>query len=168
MTPSTSSTASRPNKEYALSALEKAHEAGARGAGPVRHQRRHHARRSGRDRQGRAQADSQGDPGHPRPQRLGHGRGQLHRGRAPWRDPGPGHPQRLRRAVRQRQPLLHRSQPGDQVQRQVLLPAQGQAEAPHPGLGLRRRNGQHVSSSTASLSWAVPPSPTRAASTSAP
>ena len=87
--------------------------------GPVRHQRRHADRRAGRDRSrqlgspsGRRGAGFAGGSrgrglGHPLPQRLGAGRGQLPgRGRQ-RRPPRPGHDQRLRRALRQRQPRQH-------------------------------------------------------------
>ena len=114
-TPSTSSTAIAPIPSYALECLRAAAEGGADLLVPVRHQRRPPAatrsrRASTRCRPAVADADR-----HPLPQRLPS---------SPWptaltavrarRRAGAGHHQRLRRALRQRQPVLHHRQPAAQ------------------------------------------------------
>ena len=88
---------------------------------PVRHQRRDPDRRAGRgswsDARGSLEADAgrrRRRLGHPHPQRRRAGGRQLDRGRAGGRPPRPGHHQRLRRALRQRQHGLDPGQPGAQ------------------------------------------------------
>ena len=102
------------NPDYALRTLEAAAEGRRRRAVPVRHQRRHAHRAAGGDRGRGAQALRRRDR-HPHSQRFGLGRGQRRgRGRG-RRHARAGLPQRLRRALRQRQPGLHHRQPGTEA-----------------------------------------------------
>ena len=79
------------------------------------------------------------------------------------RAPGAGHHQRLRRALRQRQPRQHH--PGAQAQDGLRRRERRAARAPHRDLALRRRRGQRGRVERTRPTWAAPPSPTRAACT---
>ena len=82
--------------------------------------------------------------GHSYPQRRGVGGGQQYRRRAMRGADGPGHHQRLRGAVRQRQPVLGDPQPAAQA---GLLTASSPEllQAPDRDLPLRGRDRQHGS-----------------------
>ena len=103
------------NREYALATLQ-----GRRGGGrplprPLRHQRRRAAARGRRDHPRGAEGREVRDAArHPRPQRRRVRRRQLAGGRGRGRRPRPGHDQRLRRALRQRQPGLDHPEPDPQ------------------------------------------------------
>ena len=99
----------KANPEYALQTIRAAAEAGRRDRRPVRHQRRQHARGSRRSSRARRSPSCRRAGGHPLPQRLRAGRGQLAGRRRRRRRAGAGHDQRLRRALRQRRPDLGRS-----------------------------------------------------------
>ena len=75
--------------------------------GAVRHQRRHAAARGRGDRRRGGQAHPRRPRRHPRPQRHRAGGGEFVRRGARRRPPDPGHAQRARRALRQRQSRLH-------------------------------------------------------------
>ena len=166
-TPSTSSTASSSNRDYALRDA-----AGRGGRGrplprPLRHQRREPAARGRRDHpRGQARGEGRDAARHPRPQRHRVRGGQLARRGGRGRRPRPGDDQRLRRALRQRQPRLDHPEPHAEDGARV-----------HPA---RRTCASCATSRASSPSWptasrgrpsptsATPPSPTRAASTSPP
>ena len=108
---------------------------------PLRHQRRHHHGTAGRGGRGRSREAVSARPGHPRPQRRRRGGGQ-HPGRRRGRlHSGAGHHQRLRRALRQRQPDQHHRQP--QAEDGHRLRQRRAARAPDGGLPLRERGRQH-------------------------
>ena len=114
----------------------------------VRHQRRQHAgrhRRGGGPCEGRSE-DAAGDS---LPQRLRAGGGQYHGGGGERRPPGAGHHQRLRRALRQPEPVLGAAQPPVEAGLQVcarvaVAPAAGDLA---PGL----RAGQRGAGQAAAL-----------------
>ncbi len=81
----------------------------------VRHQRRHAAARSGKDRRRGLQGNSRRSCRHPRPQRHRAGGGELVCRGARRRAPDSGHPQRSWRALRQRQPRVDHSDAETQV-----------------------------------------------------
>ena len=135
----------------------------------VRHQRRHAHRRAGehRARRDRGARRSATTLRHPRPRRRRPRGGQLAGGRAGRRTSRAGHHQRLRRALRQRQPGhdLGRSRAQDGS----LDGAPGRRPGgPHRALALRRRGGQRGARRRTSRTWARAPSPTRVASTARP
>ena len=100
----------------------------------VRHQRRHAAARDrGRHRDGGRRARHRRRD--PLPRRRGRRRRQLARRRARRGDDGAGHDERLRRALRQRQPRLDRPQPP--AQDGLRVPAV--ADRPDRGGALPRR-----------------------------
>ena len=113
----------RADRDYALATLRAARDAGRPDARPVRHERRHADGRAGRDpgrRPGLARGRrrrARGDVGDPHPQRRRARGGELDRRGPGGRAPRPGHDQRLRRAVRQRQhgvdPRQPRAQDGE-------------------------------------------------------
>ncbi len=111
-----------------------------RRARALRDQRRPPDPRGRRRGQGREKGPAPGETRHPLPQRRGAGRGQLPGGRAPGRLPGPGYHQRLRRTLRQRQPLLHHPEPG--AQDGLQLHRGGAAQTAHSHRALRERDGQ--------------------------
>ena len=105
-----------------------------------------------------------GHLGHPHPQRRRARRGQLAgRGRG-RRAPRPGHDQRLRRALRQRQPGQHPGRPGSRPSSRRCPPAAAPGR-PDRAVALRGRDRQHRARTTTSRTSAGRPSPTRAAST---
>ena len=131
--------------------------------GAVRHQRREPAARGRGDRARGAPARPD-PPGDPRPQRRGVRGGQLPGGRARGGRAGAGDGQRLRRAVRQREPDLHHPQPRAQA---------GDPGHPRPrtaraagSRALRLRAGQPHAVAAPAVRRATPPSPTRPACTS--
>ena len=80
-TPSTSSTATRRNPDYALQTLQAAADAGRVGRDPLRHQRRHAARGGRRGASTGAPTRARVRARHPLPQRLRPGRRQHAGGR---------------------------------------------------------------------------------------
>ena len=97
----------------------------------LRHQRRHAARPPrDDDGRGRGRGRRRGARGHPLPRRRRLRRGQLAGRRGGGRHPRAGHDQRLRRALRQRQPGHDRAQPAAQAR--AHLPHAGAARASSP------------------------------------
>ncbi len=94
-----------------------------RDARPVRHQRRLAAVADRRRRARRGGGTGRGTPRHPRARRRRLRRGQHARGGARRRAPRAGHDQRLRRALRQRQPV--HGHPRPRAQAGPALPAAG-------------------------------------------
>ncbi len=126
----------REDPEFAMETLWAAARAGRRGDRPLRHQRRdapvgdRAARRRGRARAG--QADR-----HPRARRRGVRRRQLDRRGARRRDARAGDAQRIRRALRQREPLFDRAEP--RAQDGQAVPSRRRARGAHArGLAGRR------------------------------
>ena len=163
-TPSTSSTASAPIRDYALRAVKAAADGGRRLDRAVRHQRRQPAR-AGSPRSWARCARAIPTPArHPHPQRrrarggqrAGRGRGRLHA--------GAGHDQRLRRALRQRQPDL--DHPGPAAQDGPALRARREPGAPDRAVARGQRDRQHPPATRTRPTWASPRSRTRAACTS--
>ena len=107
----------------------------------VRHQRRHAARRASPRSCATVRAAPAGRaPGHPHPQRRRVRRGQQPGRRRGGRPPGPGHDQRLRRALRQRQPGL--DHPLARAQDGLRRARARAARRAHRAQQLRRRDGQ--------------------------
>ena len=104
-----------------------------------------------------------GDVRLPLPQRLGHGGGQLAGGGAPRRAPGAGMRQRLRRAHRERRPVLGHPQPGaEDGLRDHPRRADGEA---HHRVAQRRRPRQPLPGARTRRTSGCPRSPTRRACT---
>ena len=117
------------NPDFALRTLEAAQEGRRRRALPVRHQRRHPDRPAGRDRRRGAQALRR-HPRHPHPQRFRPGRRQHPRRRRAGRHARAGLHERLRRALRQRQPVLRHRQPGTEAGPHHHRPREARAASP--------------------------------------
>ena len=137
-----------------------------RGAGALRHQRRHAARRGGADRGRRAGSASSAQVGVHFHNDAGCAVANSLAAVQAGRDPGAGLRQRLRRAGRQRRPLGGHPRP------------LAQAASPHhprrapgaadPGVAPHRRAGQHRPQPAAALRRRTRSSPTRPACTPAP
>ena len=97
----------KANPQFALACAKAAYDAGRALGRAVRHQRRRAAARGRDDRRRGGQADPRRSCRHPCPQRHRAGGGQFARRRARRCAPDPGHAQRPRRALRQRQSRLH-------------------------------------------------------------
>ena len=147
-TPSTSSTATLRNPDFALRTLEAAQNAGAERALPLRYQRRHAHRPPGRDLRRSAQALRR-HPRHPHAQRFRRGRGQHAGRRRSRRHARAGLHQRIRRALRQRQSLFHHRQSGAEAGSHRHRP--GQAHQPVERGALRRRTGQSAAAQQSTL-----------------
>ena len=150
------------NPDYALETLD-GRAPGRRGrAVPVRHQRRHAHRAAGGDRRRSAPA-IRWRHRHPHAQRFGHGGGQHHRRGGGGRHARAGLHERLRRALRQRQPGLRHRQPGDQAGTHHR--GAGEAGQPVFGVPVHRGAGQPAAAQRSAVRRARARLPTRAACT---
>ena len=134
-----------------------------RGRRPLRHQRRHVAV-GGRGARPRARLHARPAHRHPRPRRRRVRRRELARRRARRRDARAGHHQRIRRALRERQPHLDHPEPRAEA-REAVHPRRRAHRRSRASRASSPRSPTSRSTSTPRTSVAAP-SPTRAASTS--
>ena len=161
----------KANPAYALACAKAAYEEGARwvvlcdtNGGTLPHEVEAIVARGG-------QAHSRRSCRHPRPQRHRAGGGEFVRRRARRRAPDPGHAQRPRRALRQRQSRLHH--PDAEAEARVRRAVRDRrlrraAEESRPRLARARRAAQPLRRTATRLMSARAPSPPRPASTPRP